>query len=67
MALWGAQAILTRYLKQTDAFLVGIDCDEEALQFAETRLAEFGSRKVLIKANFADLGNSTEKFKYRKS
>lgn len=43
-------------LKETEAFLVGIDCDEEALQFAERRLAEFGSRKVLIKANFADLG-----------
>lgn len=43
-------------LKETEAFLVGIDCDEEALQFAEKRLAEFGSRKVLIKANFADLG-----------
>lgn len=42
-------------LKQTDAFLVGIDCDEQALQFAESRLAEFGSRKVLIKGNFADL------------
>jgi 16S rRNA (cytosine1402-N4)-methyltransferase len=43
-------------LKKTDAFLVGIDCDEDALQFAEKRLVEFGSRKVLIKANFADLG-----------
>lgn len=42
-------------LKQTDAFLVGIDCDEQALHFAESRLAEFGSRKVLIKGNFADL------------
>ena len=43
-------------LKETDAFLVGIDCDDEALQSAEKRLAEFGSRKILIKANFADLG-----------
>ena len=43
-------------LKETDAFLVGIDCDDQALQYAEKRLAEFGSRKVLIKANFADLG-----------
>jgi len=54
-------------LKETEAFLVGIDCDEEALQFAERRLAEFGSRKVLIKANFADLGQSTERFKHSKS
>ena len=44
-------------LKNTDAFLVGIDCDDEALQFAERKLSEFGSRKVLIKANFADLEN----------
>ena len=44
-------------LKQTDAFLVGIDCDDQSLQFAEKRLAEFGSRKILIKANFADLEN----------
>jgi 16S rRNA (cytosine1402-N4)-methyltransferase len=44
-------------LKNTDAFLVGIDCDDEALEFAERKLAEFGSRKVLIKANFADLDN----------
>ncbi|MGA9111177.1 MAG: 16S rRNA (cytosine(1402)-N(4))-methyltransferase RsmH [Smithella sp.] len=43
-------------LKETDAFLVGIDCDDQALQYAEKRLAEFGSRKVLIRANFAELG-----------
>ena len=44
-------------LKNTDAFLVGIDCDDDALEFAEKKLSEFGSRKVLIKANFADLNN----------
>ena len=44
-------------LKETDALLVGIDCDDDALQFAEKRLAQFGSRKILIKANFADLDN----------
>ena len=43
-------------LKETNAFLVGIDCDDQALQAAEKRLAEFGSRKVLVKANFANLG-----------
>lgn len=47
-------------LKETDAFLVGIDCDDEALQAAEKRLAEFGSRKVLVKANFANLGKVLE-------
>ena len=44
-------------LSQTDAFLVGIDCDSEALQAAEKKLSQFGSRKVLVKANFADLGS----------
>ena len=53
-------------LKQTDAFLVGIDCDEQALQFAESRLAEFGSRKVLIKGNFADLSKILEDLKIEK-
>jgi 16S rRNA (cytosine1402-N4)-methyltransferase len=53
-------------LKETDAFLVGIDCDEQALQFAESRLAEFGSRKVLIKANFADLGKVLENLNIEK-
>ena len=47
-------------LKETEAFLVGIDCDDQALEFAESRLAEFGSRKILIKANFADLGKVLE-------
>jgi 16S rRNA (cytosine1402-N4)-methyltransferase len=44
-------------LKNTDAFLVGIDCDDEALAFAERKLSEFGSRKILIKENFANLDN----------
>jgi 16S rRNA (cytosine1402-N4)-methyltransferase len=53
-------------LKETDAFLVGIDCDEQALQFAESRLAEFGSRKVLIKGNFADLSKILEELNIEK-
>jgi len=44
-------------LENTDALVVGIDCDEEALHFAEKRLAEFGSRKILIKENFVNLVN----------
>jgi 16S rRNA (cytosine1402-N4)-methyltransferase len=44
-------------LKETDARLVGIDCDDDALTFAEKKLAQFGSRKILVKANFADLDN----------
>ena len=53
-------------LKETDAFLVGIDCDEQALHFAESRLAEFGSRKVLIKGNFADLSKILEELNIEK-
>ena len=44
-------------LRHTDALLVGIDCDSEALQAAEKKLAQFGSRKVLVKANFVNLGS----------
>lgn len=53
-------------LKATDGFLVGIDCDDEALQAAEVRLAEFGSRKVLVKANFAELGSVLERLQIKK-
>ena len=53
-------------LRQTDAFLVGIDCDSEALQAAEKKLAEFGPRKVLVKANFADLGSVLAGLKIKK-
>jgi 16S rRNA (cytosine1402-N4)-methyltransferase len=53
-------------LKETDAFLVGIDCDDQALQAAEKRLAEFGSRKVLVKANFANLGKVLESLNIEK-
>jgi 16S rRNA (cytosine1402-N4)-methyltransferase len=53
-------------LKETDAMLVGIDCDDDALKFAEKKLAEFGSRKVLVKANFADLDNILKKLNIEK-
>jgi 16S rRNA (cytosine1402-N4)-methyltransferase len=53
-------------LKATRGFLVGIDCDNDALLAAETRLAEFGSRKVLVKANFAELGAVLETLQIKK-
>jgi len=53
-------------LRQTDAFLVGIDCDIEALQAAEKKLTEFGSRKILVKANFADLSSVLASLKIEK-
>lgn len=53
-------------LKATGGFLVGIDCDNAALQAAERRLAEFGTRKVLVKANFAELGSVLENLRIKK-
>jgi len=50
-------------LKKTSGLLIGIDCDEEALLAAEKRLAEFGSRKILVKANFAQLGEVLKNLK----
>jgi len=43
-------------LQETEGDLIGLDCDEDALAAAEKRLAEFGSRKTLLKANFSELG-----------
>ena len=42
-------------LEATTGRLVGIDCDEDALAASAEKLASFGSRVVLVKANFADL------------
>lgn len=53
-------------LKNTDAFLVGIDRDDDALDFAERKLSEFGKRKVLVKANFADLNRVLNDLKIEK-
>ncbi len=53
-------------LKETNGFLVGIDCDDDALSAAGERLAEFGSRKVLVKANFAELGSVLENLQIKK-
>lgn len=39
-----------------DGMLIGIDVDEEALAESRHTLERFGKRKVLIKGNFADMG-----------
>src|SRR5512145_876165 len=44
-------------LERTQATVIGLDCDADALAAADARLAPFGSRKRLIKSNFADLGD----------
>lgn len=53
-------------LQATDGFLVGIDCDDDALMAAEKRLAEFGTRKVLVRANFAELGSVLDNLQIKK-
>lgn len=42
-------------LERTQATLIGLDCDADALSASEAKLAEFGTRKQLIKSNFAGL------------
>lgn len=39
-----------------DGLLIGIDRDDDALLESEKRLQPFGQRKILIKGNFADIG-----------
>ncbi len=53
-------------LENTDCFLVGIDRDDEALLFAEKKLARFGKRKILVKANFVELGKILKKLDIEK-
>ncbi|HDQ04519.1 MAG TPA: 16S rRNA (cytosine(1402)-N(4))-methyltransferase RsmH [Deltaproteobacteria bacterium] len=53
-------------LENTNAFLVGIDRDEEALLFAEKKLSRFGKRKVLVQANFAELSEVLKKLDIKK-
>ncbi|MDO8786110.1 MAG: 16S rRNA (cytosine(1402)-N(4))-methyltransferase RsmH [Syntrophales bacterium] len=45
-------------LKKTspDGILIGVDIDGDALLESEKRLKVFGNRKILIKANYADIG-----------
>ncbi len=48
-----SQAILRRL---TSGRLIGIDRDQEAIDAAKERLAEFGDRTTLVHGNFSDLG-----------
>jgi len=42
-------------LERTQATVIGLDRDADALSASAVKLAEFGSRKQLVKSNFADL------------
>jgi 16S rRNA (cytosine1402-N4)-methyltransferase len=53
-------------LKETKGRLIGIDCDEEALEAAGKKLAPFGPRQVLVKANFAELRKVLENLQIKK-
>lgn len=50
-----ARAILER--SAPDGLLVGIDRDDDAILASEKSLQLFGRRKILVKGNFADIGN----------
>ncbi len=50
-----ARAILER--SAPDGLLVGIDRDDDAILASEKSLQPFGRRKILVKGNFADIGN----------
>ena len=39
-----------------DGVLIGIDADDDALVESRRRLESFGNRKILVKGNFADIG-----------
>ena len=54
-ATLGGAGHASAILENSDCFLVGIDRDDDALQHAEKKLASFGKRKVLVKANFSKL------------
>jgi 16S rRNA (cytosine1402-N4)-methyltransferase len=50
-----ARVILER--SAPDGLLVGIDRDDDAILASEKSLQLFGRRKILVKGNFADIGN----------
>lgn len=50
-----ARAILER--SAPDGLLIGIDRDDDAIVASEESLQPFGRRKILVKGNFADIGN----------
>ena len=50
-----ARKILER--SAPDGLLIGIDRDEDAIAASEKSLQPFGRRKILVKGNFADIGN----------
>lgn len=49
-----------------DGLLIGIDRDGDALLESEKRLQPFGQRKILIKGNFADIGEILTNLNIRK-
>ena len=49
-----------------DGLLIGIDRDDDALLESKKRLQPFGQRKILIKGNFADIGEILTNLNIRK-
>ncbi|MDD5723096.1 MAG: 16S rRNA (cytosine(1402)-N(4))-methyltransferase RsmH [Syntrophales bacterium] len=48
-----------------DGVLIGVDRDEEALFESARRLQPFGGRALLVKGNFADIGNILSKLGFK--
>lgn len=49
---------------QPDGVLIGIDCDDEALQVARQRLSGFGESVYLVKDNFVNLKNVLKRLSF---
>ncbi len=55
LGLGGHSEAILRHLEK--GRLIGIDRDENAIEYASKRLAPFGERATLVKGNFADIGD----------
>ncbi|MBA4395924.1 MAG: 16S rRNA (cytosine(1402)-N(4))-methyltransferase [Syntrophus sp. (in: bacteria)] len=62
----GGHALAILEKTAPDGLMIGIDRDSDALLASERQLQVFGRRKILVKANFADIGNVLKNLDIRK-